>query len=73
MMKAISLKLEDRQIKLLEEVSRVTHIPKSVLVRKGIDLVIRQNREDVISLELRREIDELLREDRELLKRLAKA
>ncbi len=71
-MKAISLKLEERQIKLLGEVSRATHIPKSALVRKGIDLVLRQTREEVLSPELRREIDSLMREDRPLLKRLAK-
>lgn len=72
-MKPISLKLEDRQVKLLDEVSRATRIPKSALVRKGIDLVLRQVREEVISAELRRQIDALLNEDRELLKRLAKA
>ena len=72
-MKPISLKLDERQVKLLDEVSRTTQIPKSALVRKGIDLVLRQMREDVISAELRREIDALLDEDRELLKRLAKA
>ncbi len=72
-MKAISLKLEDRQVELLDEVSRATHIPKSALVRKGIELVLRQMKEEVISADLRREIDALLSEDRELLKRLAKA
>ena len=72
-MKAVSLKLEDRQLKLLDELSRVTRIPKSALVRKGIDLVLQQAKDDMISVELRREIDALLTEDRELLKRLAKA
>ena len=72
-MKAVSLKLEDRQVKLLDELSRVTHIPKSALVRKGVDLVLQQAKDDMISVELRREIDALLTEDRELLKRLAKA
>ena len=72
-MKTVSLKLEDRQIKLLQQLSRATHIPKSALVRKGINLLIHQAKEDVISVELRREIDALLDEDRELLKRLAKA
>lgn len=72
-MKAISLKLEERQVKLLDEVSRATRIPKSALVRKGIELVLRQMKEEVISADLRREIDALLAEDRELLKRLAKA
>ena len=71
-MKAISLKLEDRQLKLLEEASKASHIPKSTLIRQGIDLVLDRLREDVISPEFRREVDALLREDRELLKRLAK-
>ena len=72
-MKAISLKLEDRQFKLLEQVSRATHIPKSSLVRKGIELILLQAKEDVMSSDFRREVDALLSEDRELLKRLAKA
>ena len=72
-MKAMSLKLEHRQLKLLEQVSRATHIPKSSLVRKGIDLVLLQVKEDVISTTFRSEVDALLSQDRELLKRLAKA
>ena len=72
-MKAISLKLEDRQLKLLEQVSKATHIPKSSLVRKGIELVLLQVKEDVISVDFRREVDALLSQNRELLKRLAKA
>ena len=72
-MKAISLKLQDRQLKLLEKASRSTHIPKSTLVRQGIDLVLRQIKEDVLSADFRREVDALLSEDHELLKRLAKA
>ena len=72
-MKAMSLKLEDRQLKLLEQVSRATHIPKFSLVRKGIELVLLQAKEDVISPDFRREVDALLRQDRALLKRLANA
>ena len=71
-MKAISLKLDDRQLKLLEEISRTTRIPKSALIRQGIDLVLDRLRADVVSPELRREVDALLREDHDLLKRLAK-
>ncbi|MBI3319667.1 MAG: ribbon-helix-helix domain-containing protein [Candidatus Omnitrophica bacterium] len=72
-MKAMSLKLEDRQVRLLEEISRVTHIPKSALVRKGIDLILQQLKTDVVSADFRREVDAVLSEDRQLLKRLAKA
>lgn len=72
-MKAISLKIDEQQIKILGEVSKMTHIPRSALIRKGIEYVLRQAKEDVISPQLRREIDRLLKEDRGLLKRLAKA
>ena len=72
-MKAISLKLEDRQLKLLEQVSRATRIPKSALVRKGIELILIQAKDEMISADFRRDVDALLSEDRELLKRLAKA
>lgn len=72
-MKALTLKLEDQQLRLLNEVSQSTHIPKSALIRKGIELILRQTKEDILSLELRQEIDRLLKEDRTLLKRLAKA
>jgi hypothetical protein len=63
--------LEDRQLRLLEQVSRSTHVPKSALVRKGIQLILLQVKEDVLSADFRREVDALLQEDRELLKRLA--
>lgn len=72
-MKAISLKLEDKQLRLLDQVSRTTHIPKSALIRKGIDMVLRETKEGPISLQLKGEIDSLLKEDQKLLKRLAKA
>jgi Ribbon-helix-helix domain len=72
-MKAISLKLDDKQLKLLDDLSRATNIPKSALVRKGIRLVLMQAKEDVITNELKREIDSLLREDSKLLKRLSRS
>jgi hypothetical protein len=73
MLKAITLKVEEKQFKLLEAISSQTHVPKSALIRQGIELVLRQHKEDVISADLRDEIAHLLEEDEELLKRLAKA
>ena len=70
-MKKISLKLQDRQVELLDQVARATHISKSALVRKGIDMVLREMKENVMSAELKREIDALLTKDKQLLKRLA--
>ena len=72
-MKAITLKIDDKQLRLLDDVSKATHIPKSALIRLGIDLVLRQTKEEVLSSEIRQEIDLLLSEDRPLLKRLAEA
>jgi predicted transcriptional regulator len=72
-MKAISLKLEDKQNRLLDEVSKLTRIPKSALIRKGIELVLREAREGTLSPALRQEIDSLIKEDTKLLKRLADA
>ena len=73
MLKAYTLKIEEKQLKILEELSKRTHIPKSALIRKGIELVVREASEDVLSPKLRQEIETLLHEDRNLLNRLAKA
>jgi len=72
-MKPISLKIEEDQLKLLEAVSAETHIPKSTLIREGLDFVIRQHREDIVSADLQKEIHALIDEDKDLLKKLAKA
>ena len=72
MMKSISLKIEKNQLKLLEALAKETHIPKSKLIRDGIDLIIRKHKEDVVSLDLQEEIDMLINEDKELLKKVEK-
>lgn len=73
MMKPMSLKIEEEQLKMLNAVSAETHIPKSTLIREGIDLIIRQHREDIVSAALQKEIGSLICEDKGLLKKLAKA
>ena len=70
-LKPISLKVDPQQLKLLEAVSRETHIPKSTLIREGISLVLRQHKEDIVSADLQQEIDSMIHEDKELLKKLA--
>lgn len=72
-MKTMSLKIGERQLKLLKQMSRTTRIPQSALVRKGIELVLLQAKEDVITPEFRRAVDQLIHEDRDILKRLADA
>ena len=71
MFKPISLKIEERQLKILEALSKETRIPKSTLIREGIDLVIRHHKEDVVTAHLQKEINVLIKEDKELLKKLA--
>lgn len=72
MMKAISLKIENNQLKILEALAKETHIPKSRLIREGIDLIIRKHKEDIVSSDLQEEIDMLIKEDKVLLEKLAK-
>ena len=72
-LKAYTTKLDERTLKALKAVSERTHIPQSDLIREGIDLALRRHAEDVVAPELRKEIEELLNEDRSLLQRLSKA
>ena len=39
-MKAVSVRLEGRQWRLLEKASKAIGMPKSALIRHGIDLVL---------------------------------
>ena len=70
---ALSAKLPREQMRALKSLSERTRIPQSELLREGIDLVLERHKEDVVTPELRRQIDKLLSEDAHLLKRLAKA
>ena len=73
MLKPVSFKIDETQLRILDSVAKETHIPKTTLIRQGIDLILRRHREDAVSARLQKEIDALLAEDKELLKRLAKA
>ena len=67
----VSFKVEKRQFKLLNKLALETNIPKSVLIRQGIDLLLLRSKEEVMTPGLRREIEALLAEDQQVLKRLA--
>ncbi len=71
-MKAISLKLDDEQLKLLDQMSQATHISKSVLVRKGIDFILHQFKDDVITEEFQNAMSKVLTNHREVFNKLAK-
>lgn len=72
-LKAYTTKLDERTLKALKAVSERTRIPQSELVREGVELALRRHAEDVVSPELRKEIEALLKEDKGLLQRLSKA
>ena len=71
-LKAYTTKLDERVLKALKAVSERTRIPQSELVREGVELALRRHVEDVVSPRLREDIEDLLKEDRSLLQRLAK-
>ena len=70
-LKAFTTKLDAKLLQTLRAVSEKTHIPQAELVREGLALALRRHQEDIVSSELRLEIEALLLEDRALLKRLA--
>jgi len=72
-LKPFTTKLDTKTLEALRKVSEKTRIPQSQLVREGIALVLRRHAEDSLTLALRSEIEDLLKEDRGLLRRLADA
>lgn len=72
-LKAFTTKLDEKILKALKAVSERTRIPQSELVREGVELVLRRHAEDIVSPGLRQDIEELLQEDKGLLRRLSKA
>ena len=65
----ISLKKQQKNI--LDEISRLTGIPLSVLIRKGANLIIRQYADQGIVFNLDKYIDETFKEHDQSLKELA--
>lgn len=72
-LKAYTTKLDEKMLKALRAVSERTRIPQSELVREGVELALRRHAEDIISADLRQEIEDLLKEDKGLLERLYQA
>lgn len=72
-LKAFTTKLDEKTVKALKAVSERTRIPQSELVREGVELALRRHAEDIVSPQLRQDISDLLKEDKGLLQRLAKA
>ncbi|MBF0254135.1 MAG: ribbon-helix-helix domain-containing protein [Candidatus Omnitrophica bacterium] len=70
-MKVITTKIEEQQDQRLKSLSKASHVPVSALIRKGIDLLLKQSQEDMLTSEFRKEVEAVILEDRDVLKRLA--
>ena len=68
-----STKLTLEQIKALKKISKATHIPQAVLVRQGVNIIIEELKDKTVSLDFLNLAKKRVKEDKELLKKLAKA
>jgi len=64
-------KIEESQAVYLKELSEKTHVPQAVYIRKAIDIVMEQTKNDIMTPELEGKMDKLVKRDKKLLKRLA--
>jgi len=68
-----STKLTPEQIKALREISERTHIPQAVLIRQAVDILIEELRRKTVSLDFLNLVKKKVKEDKTLLKKLAKS
>ncbi len=66
-----STKLTPEQVKTLQDISEKTHIPQAVLVRQAIDILIKTLGKRTVSRGFLSLVKKKVKEDKELLKRLA--
>lgn len=68
-----STKLTTEQIKALRKISEETHVPQAVLVREAISLLIEELKDKAVSLNFLNLMRKRIKQDKKLLKKLAKA
>ena len=68
-----STKLTSEQIKELKRISEQTHVPQAVLVREAISLLIEELRDKAVSLNFLNLVKRRVKQDKKLLKKIAKA
>ncbi|MBL7081319.1 MAG: ribbon-helix-helix domain-containing protein [Candidatus Omnitrophica bacterium] len=66
-----STKLTSDQVEALRDISEKTHIPQAVLVRQAVDILIEELSKKAVSLNFLSLVKKKVKEDKELLKRLA--
>ena len=70
-MKSVTFKVEEEKSKALQMLARERRVPYSTLVRDGIDKVIQESRDSVITPELRKWVDASLTKNAALMRKLA--
>jgi len=71
-LKTITTKVDENQLKELKNISKKTKWPQSVIIRWGIDFILNQLKEDVLSPEFRSHVETVITEDKHLLNKLSK-
>ncbi len=66
-----STKLTPEQVKALRKISKQTHIPQAVLVRQAVSMLIEELSEKAVSLNFLNLVKKKVKEDKELLNKLA--
>ncbi len=66
-----STKLTPEQVKALRRISQETHIPQAVLVRQGVSMLIEELNKKAVSLNFLNLVKKRVKEDEEVLKKIA--
>lgn len=66
-----STKLTPEQVKALRKISEETHIPQAVLVRQAVSMLIEELSKKAVSLNFLNLVRKRVKEDEELLKKIA--
>lgn len=66
-----STKLTPEQVKALRKISKETHIPQAVLIRQAVHMLIEEFHRKAVSLNFLSLVKGKVKEDEELLKRIA--
>lgn len=69
---AFTAKIDGEQLLRLKRASASTGIPQSTLVRKGIDMVLRQMEEDGLTVSFKAAVDRVMRRNDNVFRTLAK-
>ena len=72
MKKLISLKVDKRLLDTLDELKRITRIPRNALIEQGIELILQLYRQPQNEDEIVKTAKQLLEQRKELYERLSK-